>query len=316
VLRIRYRLPQLGSGDITLGWGNSIELGNAGTLHAALGLRWNPTEESFTERPDERTGALVVSTGLEREGERLSYELAAGAAYTNPNTTGVRRLLGMEEAVLSVPLVEETAALASTPVGATGSRGRLLYKDYRDHTLLQGAVLRSFAEPDWPPAEQIFAYDDFTATPPAGKGGPYTVAGSSASDQLGQSLALDFELDALGDWVSVHLPPLPGAGTTDLSATTAVVVSYRPIAATSGVQFAIELGALAEDLDGDRKLDAETTTASTASTGFVFDDSDNGALLLVGGGPQSAGNDRLDTEDVNGNGSLDAESTPSRRQSH
>ena len=307
LIRVRYRLPELadGTGDLAVGFGNIVDLGELGMLEAALSLRWNPTLEAFTEEPDQRTGALVASAGLERDGERFSYEVAGALAYINPNTTGVRRILGMETEAIVVPLNEDTVTIGSAPAAPAGSRGMLFYRDYRDHTQLQGPTLRPLDQPDWPPADQVFAYDDFTSAQPAGKAGPYLVASSSSLDPaVGESIVLDFDLDAAGDWVSAQLPPVPGAGAVDLSQITAISINYYVEQLTGSATLGVELGALSEDLDSDGALDEE---ASTASAGFIFDDADNGVQLLVGGGPRQAGNDRLDGEDANGNGILDAE---------
>jgi len=59
-----------------------------------------------------------------------------------------------------------------------------------------------------------------------------------------------------------------------------------------------------EDLDDDGVLDEES---GPYARGYPFNDPANGAVLLIGTGPDNAGNGIIDSEDVNGNGILDAE---------
>ena len=181
-------------------------------------------------------------------------------------------------------------------VPTQNNRGKLFYKDYRSYGELGAAALQG---PNWnPPAEQSFAYTS------GSKAGPYNVAGSSAGGG-GKSLVFDFELDA-NEWVGAQIPLFPGEGTVNLSSLKGIHISYRTIDFSGPGNFNVylQIGEIGEDLDGDAVLDAETTPSSS---GFLFEDQTNSANLLVGGGPKGQGNSRIDSEDVDGNGTLDPE---------
>ncbi|GAH23029.1 unnamed protein product, partial [marine sediment metagenome] len=199
---------------------------------------------------------------------------------TNPDTTGIMRLLSMEEEGMEISLTEETAYPASLPFDDSftlvdlkaDNRGRLFYKDFPYRT--------------------------------DSKIGPYLAAGSSVGEDIGQSLVLDFELDS-GDWVGTQIPILVEQGLADLSSLHSLSMSYRAIPGLGSFRIYMQIGEIGEDLDGNGKLDEEL---SENDAGFSFnDESANGAVLLVGSGPQNTGNGRRDSEDIDGNGFLDQE---------
>jgi hypothetical protein len=90
----------------------------------------------------------------------------------------------------------------------------------------------------------------------------------------------------------------------DLSYLKAVFLSYKAIDVSGDFDIFLQIGETDEDIDGDSILDSEI---STASSGFLFNDTANSANLLVGGGPKLEGNLRIDTEDIDGNLFLDPE---------
>jgi len=151
-----------------------------------------------------------------------------------------------------------------------------------------------------PPAAQQYTYNEMYSKP-----GPYIVGGSSHGINTDQSLILDFDL-ALNEWVGIQLPALYDGGVTDLSATQGISVLYRTTGTDSSSDFTVylQLGDIGEDIDEDGKLDAEL---SESSTGFLFDEGKYGVDLKVGGGPKNEGNNRLDSEDIDGNGILDGD---------
>jgi hypothetical protein len=303
----RRRQSVLNNGDFLFAWGNTISLSEALSLEAAAGVRWNALPGAFTETPYARTGTVLLSAGLQGELGPLSYQVAAAGAYTNPDTTGVYRLLGMEQAGLEILLSEETAWPASCPADGTldgqvaagtvvpGNRGQLLYKDYREYGLAGTSMLQPYT---WtPPPEQVYEYKT------GSKPGPYVAAGSSAGERSGQSLVLDFDLGS-GGWAGAQLPVLSQGGLSDLSAFESLSLSYRALDTSGSYDLYLQLGEVGEDLDGDGALDQEL---SAADAGFAFDDSANGATLRVGSGPRNGSNNRRDSEDIDGNGFLDGD---------
>jgi len=302
-ISFRRKQSMFGNGDLLFVWGNIIPLNEGLTLELATGLRWNSLPGSYSEKAYSRTGTVIGSATLKGEGERLRFSAAAGVAYTNPDTTGIMRLLSMEGEGLALNLSEDLAYPARAPDAATpffpaldpGNRGRLLYKDYRSYGPLGTSSLMPY---DWsPPGSQIFPYTN------GSKPGPYNAAGSSQGSGKDQSLVLDYELEA-GEWVGAQVLILPAQGLADLSGLRSVSISYRGLELKGTVELYLQIGEIGEDLDGDGVLDEE---ASATSSGFNFNDTGNGVVLMVGGGPKNQGNNRRDSEDVDGNGFLDGE---------
>jgi len=300
------------NGDILFAWGNTLTFSEALNLQLATGVRWNLLPGSYTDEAYTRTGSVVASAGVEGTLGSLSYQASVAGAYTNPDTTGVMRLLGMESTGITVPLSENTAYVSSPPDGDDPStsaldtlthatRGKLLYKDYRSYGLLGTSVLMPYTEV--PPADQIFEYDQNGSKP-----GPYIAAGSSEGIDSGQSLVLDFDL-AADEWVGIQLPVSYGGSVSDLSRMQGISLLYRTLDIDAGSSFTVylQLGAIGEDLDEDGVLDEEL---SPSARGFVFDEGNYGVDLRIGSGPKNEGNDRLDSEDVNGNGFLDPDDDP------
>jgi hypothetical protein len=296
------------NGDILFAWGNHIALREELLLDLAAGFRWNAISGAYSEKPFSRTGALLGSASLQGQLENLTFEASAGLSYSHPDTTGILRLMGMEEEGFAVGLSEDAAYPASEPDGtllpegtpadlSQANRGRLYYKDYREYGFGGSELLQG---PGWDlPPEQEFAYATDS------RAGPYNIAGSSAQGE-GESLAADFELSGSDRWVGFQMPVVSGGEVVDLSSLKEILFSYRVIdfAGSGNFNVYLQIGEIGEDLDADGRLDAES---STSSSGFRFNDVSNGAGLLVGGGPKLEGNLALDTEDVEENGHLDPE---------
>ena len=115
VITFRRKQALAGNGDLLFIWGNTIPLGDAHTLQVATGLRWNVVPGTYTEEAYERTGSALVSAGLQGEVGPLRYEVSAAVGFTNPDTTGRMRLLGMEGQGREISLSESTAWPAAPP---------------------------------------------------------------------------------------------------------------------------------------------------------------------------------------------------------
>jgi hypothetical protein len=317
-IEVRWRKGGLGlsGGDLLFTARSSIPLSQAVALDLAAGLRWNVDPWSFSPQPYARSGTLIASAGLKGEmqgaaGRGLTWSAQVGAAYTNPDTTGVLRLFGMEGHSMGVDLSEEAAYPASPPdpstppepsvlVGLTKSnRGMLLYRDYRSYGALGSASLQSI---DWLEAPAALAYAN------GSRSGPYNVLGSSAGKTVGRSLVMDFDL-LTGEWAGAQMP-IAGGGDVDLSDARSLTIRMkaRDVAVSSDFQLHVQIGSVGEDLDDDSTLDEEV---SATEDGFFFDlDPPSGDRLKVGASPRLESNGIRDSEDRNANGILDAESPP------
>ncbi len=288
------------SGDLLFGIGNRLRLAPWAEVDAALGLRWNALADGFTDRPAERTGAVLAGAGLTVETGTLTADLSAGASYSNPNTTGRFRLLGMDEDVLPVNVaggrIRPGGVPTDLPVAepvTRENRGILIYKDYRSGDQFGGGVL------------QPYTWDGATEYPYASGSlpGPYPAAAPDAG-LANAAMVLDYEIGNAQRWVAGELLIAEGDGPRDFSGLTGLTFAWRALQDTGEVRAFVQAGAVTEDIDGDDELDAEV---SELSAGFAFDDPANGAVLLVGGLPNGESNGTRETEDVDGDGILDRE---------
>ncbi len=289
------------NGDILFVWGNRFPFSEMLNLEIAAGVRWNILPGAFSEEVYSRTGAVLGSVSLAGKNDNFAYKAAGAVSFSNPDTTGILRLLGMEDTGLYLHITEDLAYPAARPTAAEiaglQNRGRLFYKDYRQYDFMGSYDLKPLS---WSvPSSQIFPYANDSQP------GPYLVGESSEGD-VDESLVLDFELDGQDDWVGFQIPVVAKQGVIDLSKLKSILYSYRAAELSSGgsanISVYIQVGDLSEDIDGDGVLDEEL---SKLSSGFLFNDTDNGVNLLVGGGPKQQGNDIIDSEDTDGNGFLD-----------
>lgn len=291
----------LNNGDLLFVWGNRVPLNENLNLQLAAGFRWNILPGAYSDTAYSRTGALISSINLEGEYEHFSYNFQTAVSYTNPDTTGILKLTGMEKEGLDVSLNENSAYPASPPdrdingtVMTSSNRGMLYYKDYREYDLLGSYTLHSSS---WGlPGSQDYPYEN------GSKIGPYNVSDSS-EDSVDSSLVLDFDLTGTKSWVGIQIPVYQGDNVVDLSSLKGFMLSYKAMDVSGNFDVHIEIGEIDEDLDNDNKLDKEN---SEYSTGFVFNDSSNNVYLYVGDGPRQEGNGQLDSEDTDGNGFLDS----------
>ncbi len=308
---VTYRIAQQGlsGGDILLAWEDTITLSPDLNLVLSAGIRWNADPWSFTQEAYTKSGTIIGAVGLNGKGKNYSWMAQGAVSFTDPDTTGILRLFGMEGHAIDLDLSEDLVYPASAPNGASyfspvaalntltqGNRGFLYYTDFRQY----GALGSSSLEPiDWPDAPAHLAYAD------GSRMGPFNVLGSSQGDTANSSLVFQFELDTNLQWVGAQLPISPGTD-VDLSSARAVTIRMEGYQIAGGsVDVYLQIGSISEDLDGSGILKAEL---STADPGFTFTDQAHGNIgLRVGAGPKLQGNGKLDSEDRNANGILDRE---------
>jgi hypothetical protein len=292
----------LNNGDLLFVWGNKVPLNDNLNLQIAAGFKWNILPGAYSETAFSRTGAFISSLNLRGEYEHFTYNIETAVSYTNPDTTGILRLSGMEKEGLDMSLSENTAYPSCPPSKIINSinmtsynRGMLYYKNYREYDFLGSYILHYS---DWElPGSQNFPYVNESKT------GPYTVKDSS-EDSVDSSLVLDFDLTGAKSWVGIQIPVYQGENTVDMSSLKSLVLSFKAIDVSGSFDVHIEIGEIGEDIDSDNELDKEN---SEYSTGFIFNDASNDVYLYVGDGPRQEGNGQIDTEDIDGNGFLDTE---------
>ena len=248
-----------------------------------------------------RTGVMPV--------ELRSYvEYARSYRQTNTFGKGLVDSMDTGDQVTELPMSEKSWQLGSLPLGsAQTDRGLLYYRYYRNSS--DPGELKGLT---YSPAKVAYGT----------KPGPYNVATGhyadgvvKSSDQL--SLVFDYDFTA-GSIVSVAGSKFSG-GKIDLSAMQYVEISCM-LEAEEGsgtVDFALDVGHLNEDADGDGFLETEDTNNNGEldySTDYLYSE-DKGYIFhgnnptVVGSGPclssVTRGDGVLNTEDLDGNGTLD-----------
>lgn len=285
------------SGDLILGAGNRINVTDSVTVEAAAGVRWKPIAAEYTTVPGSHPGYFAASSSVTYDGgQTANAYMDIGASYAIPDTTGVLRIAGMDGKGTNLAISPSRLFPAPEPEGplwaGLNDRGRLFYVDYATVDFLGNEQLLPYnAVVD---QGNVYAYEE------GGRIGPYPAlsADAGAGDFTGTAMVMEYELDALGDWVGGILT-IPGS--MDLSGTQGITFSYKAIDIAGDVDVHLQLGAIDEDLDGDGTLDAGL---SAVSPYLQFDDSGAGISLLAG----TVGQLRTSlSEDGDGDGLLDAE---------
>ncbi len=302
---ITYKTESAGAsgGDILAVWESRIDLTKLLQLTIGGGVRWNLLPGSYTVNENSRTGMVLGSVGLSYRNDSFSASGSVAVGYSNPNTTGTLRVAGMDNRGVGIEISEDNIFPSSVPdpasfasVGVEGitrdTRGKLFYKNYRSYGPFGSVSLIYYDDPI--PAGNVYDYKT------GSKCGPY-IAGGSSTGRSGKSLVLDYSIPSSKKWVGVEIP-MSGKGGRDYSSIDSISLSFKGDAIKGRVRVYIQIGEIGEDLDGDGVLDRE---GSKFSYGFDFDDTSNGVVLLIGGGPQGTGNLIEDSEDFNGNGFLD-----------
>jgi hypothetical protein len=296
-------------GDLLVAWRDTIHFSDAANLFFDAAIRWNFNPLSFSQLPYSKSGTVIATAGISGKTDTTSYSAEAGVSYTNPDTTGILRLFGMEGDITAIDLSDDNAFPASAPADSAPfgafaptqfNRGQLYYQDFRSYGALGATTLEPINWTDVP-AHLPYA--------PGSRMGPFNVAGSADSGGVASlnatNLVFDYSMSGSGpatQWVGAQLPISAGSD-VDLSGARAITLRYRAVSAVTSSIY-LQVGSVSEDLDGQAGGVPKAEPSST-SAGFSFVDQSNGVALLVGAGPQLKGNGRLDSEDRNSNVLLD-----------
>ncbi len=286
-IEVTYRKAEQGisGGDVLFAWKNQIPLSEDTSASFGAGIRWNANPWSFSQEPYAKSGTVIATAGIDRNSDNLQYSAQAGVSYTNPDTTGILRLFGMEGNSTPIDLSEDDWYPASAPgteIGALNltqsNRGLLYYRDYRTYGVLGATALQDIhANP--PPAQMAYITGN--------RMGPYNVTGTDGNLNA-DSLVFEYSLNA-SEWVGAQVPVSAGSD-VDLSNARAITIRYRsatgPLTQSGSVNVYLQVGSISEDLDGSGVLKAELTPADA---GFPFVQVNPPVTLKVGAGPQLTG---------------------------
>ncbi len=283
---VTYRKAEQGlsGGDILFAWEDTIDLKNSLFLTFSAGLRWNADPWSFTQEAYSKSGTMIAAVEMQKKAENFAWLAQGAVSFTDPDTTGILRLFGMEGNSINLDLSEDQAYPASVPQ-ETGvlalsqqTRGYLYYADYRQYGALGSYTLEPI---NWSGAPSPLPYTS------GSRMGPFNVAGSSQGDTSGTSLVMQYQLDNVNNlWVGTQVPISPGSD-VDLSGARSITIRLEGLNITGQTDVYVQIGSISEDLDGSGILKAKV---STADVGFPFTDSNaahGNISLLVGAGPKA-----------------------------
>ncbi len=247
--------------------------------------------------------------------DSVPFELKGYAEYARSyrkvNTFGKALIDDMEstEEVVGISLFDKDWILSSLPPPVTqNQRGKLYYKYYRDPDGTGGLKGLDFSP-------YVIDY--------AVKPGPYNVATGHVADSLQsvetqRSLVFDFDFSGGLDHLAVATRKL-SSSSVDLSGLQYVEIIYRADGSAGNVDLFLELGSINEDSDADGVLDTEDANRNgfldfdpdagiQEDSGYYFNPA-GGSHTWIGAGPKlnssTRGDGILNTEDLNGNGTLD-----------
>jgi hypothetical protein len=301
LVTITYRSRSGGErGDLVVAGSNRFYPTDRLTIELDAGLRWNLSEGAYTTGGDQAPGIVAAGSSLDYRGEQLSARLEAGLSLRNPDTTGIFRLLGMNEAGIRAPVSVGRLYPAATDDANTttrfaqADRGKLYYSDYSSTSALGGVSLQRY---DWTvPKDQRYPYDGDDASADYG-GSSYRIGpsvASTGSETDGDAMVLTYELEA-AQWVGGRIPLSQSGRPLDLRESRRLDLLIKlPTGLTADEEIYLRLGDLIEDLDGDGNLDAES---GPLAGGFSF----NHGLISY---PVGKSNGITDSEDLNGDGRL------------
>ena len=290
-LEFRYRTFDRGSpgGEAVIVSANRFSLSERDELTVSVGSRWDLSDRGYTTRSGESDGRVTAAVGHEHSGERLETFVRAAGTFSVADTTGARRLFGMQERSVPVPLPPHRLLPGARPesfdwIDVDGSSdGELDVSDGPDNGTGRGSLLFR----DYRDGEQLLAYDtelddarifDYEPGAPIG---PYQVLEPGRGDTMA---AFEFDLDE-NEWVAGQIQIAPDLLPNE---TEGIRFDWKAVDPANGGSFEgtvdiyVQFGATAEDLDGDGRLDEG---ASELRPGFEFDDPDAGFALRAGGLP-------------------------------
>ncbi|MDR2144581.1 MAG: hypothetical protein LBP29_09450, partial [Treponema sp.] len=203
VIRITYlkRSEERRLGSLAAGVGLVYKPeGKPFSWETALGLRWNVSQEAYTEEGATSPGTVGFGGKAAWDYDRLKASVSLGLGFEQPDTTGLYRVAGMEgnsEIVMGVsasntfiseaPVKSVSASLLFTELPLS-NRADLVYRNYRKADIFGVSKLMSI---DW----------DAPVVP--GKQGPYP-----AMDANMEIFAAEFDLEASGgkNWTGFEVP--------------------------------------------------------------------------------------------------------------
>lgn len=200
------------NGTLTIAAGARYRPRDAVELFGASSLRWNLSNDGYTDASEGSPGTFLASLGVAYEGSRVSASTAFAGEVSVSDTTGFYRACGMGTSAITLNPDDDWYRLPAA------SR----------EPLLGGPAL--------PVPVQLDAAD---RVPLANSDGdePYTVGDSSVSARV---LVMDCELAAIGDWAAAEI--VHKSDSIDLRSASSVSIALKNAGPSDTYQLYLQLG--------------------------------------------------------------------------
>ncbi|MCL2210667.1 MAG: hypothetical protein FWB95_01960 [Treponema sp.] len=198
IIRITYLKKGEGIrlGSIAAGLG-AIYRGRGGespfSAQAAVGVRWNLTNDTFTEADLSNTGTVGISAKTALDYDNLNARITAGFAFVQTDTTGLYRAAGMEgnEIILYMPpelsFISNPPSSLFAPGLIASNRSDLIFRNYNNTNVLGNNLMNI----------------DWTAPVITGVNRPYPAKDTNLGNA--QTLVMEFNLHG-GEWTGFQAP--------------------------------------------------------------------------------------------------------------
>ena len=115
------------------------------SLSAALGIRWNLSDSSYSEEDASSPGTAGLSAKASWDYDNLKAHIAAGIAFEQMDTTGLYRAAGMEGNEIALAMPVETSFISNPPTAVPGldisNRADLVYRNYYDNNVAGSTLM-------------------------------------------------------------------------------------------------------------------------------------------------------------------------------
>jgi len=190
-------------GSIAAGLGAVYRKGESPfSAQAAVGVRWNLTEdESYTKEDASSGGSVGISAKTAWDYDKFKAQITAGFAFDQNDTTGLYRAAGMEGNEIVVPLPPETSFLSHTPTSRlitglnTSNRADLIYRNYISNSALGSTIMPV----DWNGSTVVSDYNR-----------PYPAKDPQIKEA--NALVADFSLNSSKRWAGFETPVFSFSG--------------------------------------------------------------------------------------------------------
>ncbi|MDR2767779.1 MAG: hypothetical protein LBB82_05570 [Treponema sp.] len=241
---------------------------------AALGLRWNISQEAYTEEGAASPGTVGFGGKIAWDYEKIRASVSLGLGYEQPDTTGLYRVAGMEgnsEIVMGVStgsgFISEAPVKSTRPITdpdyfdlGYGTRNGLVYRNYRKADMFGSSSMENI---------------DWSAPVVSGMEGPYP-----ARDAGMDIFAAEFdEIPVNYYWTGFEVPLGADSGLLERAKGIVVPMRFYQISGHQ-IQVVMQFGSLA----------AEGSVAAENPSLIVEQEVYNGSVSSIPGGWINNGN--------------------------